>query len=650
MTRPMLRSTFAIIVAVIAVALPAISAHGAGNPSALSAGGQTRWSMDFGPTAGGATIDQLTCDVNRDGRSDAIDVYNGLWTTKVSDGLQFVPYGTATFLYTTNISLPTKTMCEDMTGDRRADAITVVNGRWHVAPRRSGSSFSTLVSNGPFGATAPGVITSWLVGDVTGDGIGDEVVAQNGVWSVAPGIPRGDQDYKAGPPAVWTPTYPSSQVPSSASSQRTLLSDGNGDGKSDLWYVNAEDGVWRSRFSTGTSFSATTNSYNMGFPSPMPARTRTMFADVNGDQRPDAIEELDGEWTVSLFNPLTSSYLQAVPWDKGFTPPVSSPDFTSMAADANGDGKADPIVSDSGGDWRVAASPSIPSQIKSSSSGWVNTWGDDFTGWNGDPNKLDADKWSTEHYDYWFNGQNTRGLGLTRPYSNMETGTYDASNSTVAEGVLTQRIGATGSGTTTAYTIGSVNSLGRISSSGAYVSGTGKRIRYGYVEARIKVPSSGGCSGCWPAFFMLPAPPSAPTTIWSNECFSKPEELDIFEFFPNLGDNLAYYNVHWGACDEDRRLDMPGTSESPLPSINRHVVTTDLTGSFHTYGILWTQDYTQFFVDGIAGDKVYVGVPTKALYLILTLQRGRDNAIPGLVFPPTLNGVNMQTEYVRVYE
>ncbi|MFT4049121.1 MAG: family 16 glycosylhydrolase, partial [Solirubrobacterales bacterium] len=86
------------------------------------------------------------------------------------------------------------------------------------------------------------------------------------------------------------------------------------------------------------------------------------------------------------------------------------------------------------------------------------------------------------------------------------------------------------------------------------------------------------------------------------------------------------------------------------PAQTRQVVSTKLTGGFHTYGMLRTGTKLQFFVDGIAGQEVTVGIPKKEMYLILTLQRGKDNTPPtNMTFPPTNNGVNMQTDYIKVW-
>jgi hypothetical protein len=217
-----------------------------------------------------------------------------------------------------------------------------------------------------------------------------------------------------------------------------------------------------------------------------------------------------------------------------------------------------------------------------------------------DGNTLDNAKWNNQRDD-WLKG------GV--PHNNLEGAWYEPANSTVGGGVLKQTITKRSSKLVNAhgsfdYSTGMVNSNKRFA------------FTYGYVEARMRVPS---CSGCWPAFWMLPA-----RNAW-------PPEIDIFEFFDSANVKFPYFSSHWN--NEAGQL-----QSMTNPTIDG----SDLTENWHTYGLLWTEDSIQAFIDGKPGKK-YTGaaVPHEDMYLIIQAAIGIGYGTP--------DGANLQTDYVHVY-
>ncbi|MFT4049436.1 MAG: family 16 glycosylhydrolase [Solirubrobacterales bacterium] len=237
------------------------------------------------------------------------------------------------------------------------------------------------------------------------------------------------------------------------------------------------------------------------------------------------------------------------------------------------------------------ADPTVAS-ISNGSAGWNKIFDDEFDG-----TSLDGSKWNNQRDD-WLKG------GVA--YNNLEDDYYMPSNTTVSGGSLVQTIRKEKTIDGHNYTTGMVNSNKRFA------------FTYGYVEARMKVPS---CDGCWPAFWMLPS-----KTGW-------PPEIDIFEFFDSDTLKVPYFSSHW-----------------KVPTADQEYVTnpfgiwgSDYTQQWHTYGMLWTPDSVQVFLDGVAGPKYTdKAVPHEDMYLIIQAALGKGYNTP--------DGANLQTDYVRVFQ
>jgi beta-glucanase (GH16 family) len=73
------------------------------------------------------------------------------------------------------------------------------------------------------------------------------------------------------------------------------------------------------------------------------------------------------------------------------------------------------------------------------------------------------------------------------------------------------------------------------------------------------------------------------------------------------------------------------------------------TGEWHTYGMLWTKDRADFYVDGVLGTTV-VGeskLPQSPMYLIYQMAIGDPNKFPGAGVAP--DGSTLSVDYTRVF-
>ncbi|MFY9488708.1 MAG: family 16 glycosylhydrolase [Solirubrobacterales bacterium] len=227
-----------------------------------------------------------------------------------------------------------------------------------------------------------------------------------------------------------------------------------------------------------------------------------------------------------------------------------------------------------------------------------------------------AGTWNLDFQDE-FNGTTLDSLvwapwRIEGPYANgpfnptIEDADYSPANVSVGGGNLALSISQQPAGS--AYPF----------SSGMIQSGPGFSFFRGYVEARIRVDA---CAGCWPAFWMLDVPTSSSSTT----------ETDIVEFFDTLADPRPYFNFHWASYTSQLGALPYGASGSVY------------TGAFHTYGLLWTSDGLQVFLDGVPGPTYtdVANLPSVANYLLfnLAVERGDTPAA----------GSQMLVDYVRVW-
>ncbi len=230
---------------------------------------------------------------------------------------------------------------------------------------------------------------------------------------------------------------------------------------------------------------------------------------------------------------------------------------------------------------------------------WTQVWADDF---NGPANSApDPSKWIFD-------------LGATG-WGNHELEDYTSSRDTVF---------LDGHGHLIIHAIhsGGKYTSGRIKTQGLY------EVQYGKIEARIKIPRG---QGVWPAFWMLGKDISIG---WPQS-----GEIDIME---NVGKEPS--TVH-------------GTVHGPGYSGAKGITaahTIDGRDKFHIYGVEWSADSIDFFVDGKSYASVtHASLPAgaawvfdKPFFLLLNLAIGGD--WPGPPDSKTRFPQSMLIDWVRV--
>lgn len=178
-------------------------------------------------------------------------------------------------------------------------------------------------------------------------------------------------------------------------------------------------------------------------------------------------------------------------------------------------------------------------------------WSDEFNG-----SSLNEEDWNIQIGD-------GCDLGIC-DWGNSEQQWYARENLVVENGILKinarrENIGGK------SYTSGRITTKGK------------QDFRYGYYEARIKVPAGGGL---WPAFWML-----STDEVYGG--WPASGEIDIMEWIGNEPEVL-FGTLHYGQ-------DFPNNS-----STGDQLLLTDKAWSddYHIYAIDWQEDYISWFVDG----------------------------------------------------
>jgi beta-glucanase (GH16 family) len=233
---------------------------------------------------------------------------------------------------------------------------------------------------------------------------------------------------------------------------------------------------------------------------------------------------------------------------------------------------------------------------------------EDFNG-----SSLNTNVWDTCYP--WGNGGGRSGLSGRGNCYNASTGEeqlYVDDAISVSDGTLkltAKRERVTANGKTFDYTSGMIASHPR--------RGGGFMTQYGYIEARIKVPSG---KGFWPAFWTLPWP------------VAHPPEIDITEV---LGDSITTHRMHYHYDDNGRER-----------SVGKNYTGPDLSANFHTYAVDWQPGLIVWYFDGQEVFRTTQSVTAEPMYLLLNL------AVDGWAGPPNSStpwpGV-MEVDYVRVY-
>ncbi|MDA8585464.1 glycoside hydrolase family 16 protein [Rhodobacteraceae bacterium] len=157
--------------------------------------------------------------------------------------------------------------------------------------------------------------------------------------------------------------------------------------------------------------------------------------------------------------------------------------------------------------------------------------------------------------------------------------------------------------------------------SGALTSWPSFKQRYGYFEFRARMPNRG--QGSWPALWMRGDNTSGQ--------WPKTGEIDILE----VVDEKLYQVIHYGESVKLR--ENSGRALSGFDDFD----------NFHSYGVLWTEDYLVFYVDQKAVHAIKnTGQIPDEQFMLITLQVGGN--WPGSHDPSDLP-FTMELDYARAY-
>ncbi|MEM1135137.1 MAG: glycoside hydrolase family 16 protein [Bacteroidota bacterium] len=241
-------------------------------------------------------------------------------------------------------------------------------------------------------------------------------------------------------------------------------------------------------------------------------------------------------------------------------------------------------------------------------------WSDEFEG-----NELSSENWKFETGDHGWGNNEWQNYVAD---SNIENSNIEISNGTLK--IIAKKTGA-------GQKVGDYTST-RLNSKQSFL--------YGRMEIRAKIPDDKG-KGIWPALWMLG---ENITTIGWPAC----GEIDIMEYV-SFDPNIVHFSIHSTANNHTNNTQV--TSEPvELETIEE---------KFHNYGVLWTEQKLQFYIDEVDSVKLTFNRPSnfndenwpfnKPFYFLLNMavggnwggQRGVDDSI----FPS-----EMEVDYVRVYQ
>lgn len=172
---------------------------------------------------------------------------------------------------------------------------------------------------------------------------------------------------------------------------------------------------------------------------------------------------------------------------------------------------------------------------------------------------------------------------------------------------------------------------------------------YGYIEAKIKLPT---VAGMWPAFWMLPQPTDFTTTNNVYGGWAASGEVDIMEAkgrFPNESSSALHFGGGWGAH----------TYRSKTYNMEQSIE------EWHVYAVDWRADHITWLVDGneyftLKASDWYTTASNKEsapfdqpFYLLLNLAVGGNFDSTGsqqLKNNEAFTSASMYVDYVRVYE
>jgi beta-glucanase (GH16 family) len=150
--------------------------------------------------------------------------------------------------------------------------------------------------------------------------------------------------------------------------------------------------------------------------------------------------------------------------------------------------------------------------------------------------------------------------------------------------------------------------------------------KYGYFECRAQLQKS---QGVWGAFWI-----QSPDIFKGEDPSKYGAEMDIFEFFEEMGNDTITHAIHWAYGPNMH-------SVGPMKSYLR-----GLTKGFHTYGFEWTPEKYSFFIDGLKFHEETHGISNIAEYMILSMELPETRkSLEKTIFPDVF-----LVDYVKVYQ
>ncbi len=190
-------------------------------------------------------------------------------------------------------------------------------------------------------------------------------------------------------------------------------------------------------------------------------------------------------------------------------------------------------------------------------------WRDEFNG-----NSLDDTKW-----DYYIGGWKDENQQVQNCYRRQPENVNVSGGSLNLVGLYKPGETCTGNTKTGDFTSGFVQTKGKAN------------FKYGYIEARIKIPKN---KSTWPGFWMSPS--DKKYGDWPSS-----GEIDIVE---TKGSNLKFAasDAHWRK--QSTTPGVPGSHGSRQRVIPQNKFDSKDTSEWHTYGVKWTEGKLEYYIDG----------------------------------------------------
>lgn len=158
---------------------------------------------------------------------------------------------------------------------------------------------------------------------------------------------------------------------------------------------------------------------------------------------------------------------------------------------------------------------------------------------------------------------------------------------------------------------------------------------YGYVEARLKLPTT---PGMFTAFWMLPTDPTY--NKYDNE-------IDILE---NLAGEpeVIYQSYHYDNRTRSYKVNVPEGTNGKCPKM-------DYSADFHTYGVDWQPDHVAFYIDDIECGRFTATepgqIPNQPMQVIIDLMVDTKwQRELNLVLPSQNETDHLAVDYLRVWQ